>query len=96
MIIEDLRAETKSENTIVDSNLEKRHTGIPTGNIVLTTNLGFKVTILRQEAYNIASYLVGLDKAIEEAEEALEKAYNLPLYPDNAYSRDQKAKDLQK
>ena len=77
MIIEDLRAETKSENTIIDSTLEKAYSGIPTGNIILTTNLGFRITLLRREAYNIYSYLIGIDKAIEEATEAWDRASSL-------------------
>ena len=87
MIVEDLRIKTKTENILIDSSLEINSTGIPTGRIVLNTNMGFKITILRNEALTIASYLVGLDKAIEQAENAWKESNNLPLEPENSYSR---------
>jgi hypothetical protein len=84
MIIQDLRTKEKTEHIIFEYKLEKQSNGIiPTGNTELTSSLGYKITLTRQEFTNIASYMIHIDKTIDEAQEAFEKS--LELKDENPY-----------
>jgi hypothetical protein len=71
MEIKDLRTNQVTKHVITEYALDKSLDDIPTGNVRIETNLGFEIIVNRIELTNMFSYLVGIDKTIEESIESL-------------------------